>query len=484
MEQMPEFRTRTSRLPMFVFLLCLLQPCMDVLSYWLDATGTGNSLTTLLRFGVLAVTILLGFLVSHRKKYYFGLAAILLLLTAGHVWAISKDGIQSLTIDLGNLLRIYFLPLNTIAFISFIRRDPACMTAFRRGIFWALILMAVVELLSVVTGTNPYSYPNKSIGILGWFYFANSQSAILSMAAPIAICYVMEKRQFRWLPTLFISVVSLAVLYCLATRLAYATAVGVGLGISVCLLLLKKTAGLRSGAAGWIVLGCTLLVLVGYSVSPMAENNRQVEANRILKQQDIDQRVSADEAAAVSRGLTGEALQEARLRSAYEEYIPGPTGYFGLSRTAKLYGYSTDVDQVADIRLMRLRFNQMLLEDSHPACAWFGLEREDIVHDGITYDVENDFHGIYYLCGGISLGLLLVFLGWFLLRILIALLRNFKRTFTLEAVGCGLALVCGLAHAYFTAGVLRRPNATFYLAVVLAAVYGLTAGKMTREVSE
>ena len=54
--------------------------------------------------------------------------------------------------------------------------------------------------------------------------------------------------------------------------------------------------------------------------------------------------------------------------------------------------------------------------------------------------------------------------------------------FTLEAAGCGAALLCSLAHAYFTAGVLRRPNATFYLAAVLAMAWGLTQNHGKNEV--
>ena len=79
---------------------------------------------------------------------------------------------------------------------------------------------------------------------------------------------------------------------------------------------------------------------------------------------------------------------------------------------------------------------------------------------------------------------MVLFLGWFLLRIAAALLRDFRGTFTLEAAGCGVALCCALAHAYFTAGVLRRPNVTFYLAVVLASAYGLTQKKTKNEDSE
>ena len=240
------------------------------------------------------------------------------------------------------------------------------------------------------------------------------------------------------------------------------------------LLILRKTQGMDVKRSVAVLLICTLAAIAAVGPSPMEWNNTLVERNKVLKQQHIDEMVAADEAAALAEGLEGEALKLARLEHAYEEYLAGPAGHFGLERTAKLYDYSTDAGDIADVRRERLTFCKMLLEDQPGLSFWFGMEREDMSHDGITYDVENDFHGIFYLCGMVGLVLMALFLGWFLVRILLALLRDFKKVFTLAAAGCGLALVCCLVHAYFTAGVLRRPNVTFYLAALLAMAYGLT----------
>lgn len=470
------------RLPLLMFILCVLQPCLDVLSYWLDATGAGNALTTLLRFAMLAAIVMLGFVLSDKKGYYFALAGILALLTAGHMAACFADGYNAMVDDLANMLRIYQLPMFTLAFITVIRKNAACMQAVRKGFLWGLLIIAAVEIISVVTHTNPYSYPNKEVGILGWFYFANSQSAILSTIVPVAIAWAVERHEGKWLPVLAVTAVGMGTLYFLATRLAYAALVGTGLVLAAALVILSKTQGVKHTAALIVVLACTAAAVAGYTVSPMSENARLVEQNRLLKMADIEEKIASDEAKAIAEGLEGTALQEARLRSAYEEYLPGVTGYFGLSRTAARYQYSEDVDTIADMRLQRLRFNEMLMEDSSPLTFWFGLEREDITHDGITYDVENDFHGIFYLCGSVGLVLMIAFIGFFLVRIALALLRDFKGVFTLEAAGCGAALICSIAHAYFTAGVLRRPNATFYLAVVLAVAWGLTQKHEKNEV--
>ena len=53
-------------LPLFVTVICALQPLMDVLSFWQSELGMDNTLTLALRFGVLAVVACPG-----RKKFIF-----------------------------------------------------------------------------------------------------------------------------------------------------------------------------------------------------------------------------------------------------------------------------------------------------------------------------------------------------------------------------------------------------------------------------
>ena len=77
----------------------------------------------------------------------------------------------------------------------------------------------------------------------------------------------------------------------------------------------------------------------------------------------------------------------------------------------------------------------------------------------------------------VMLWAMILFLLYFIWLIAKALVTDFKTHFTLEAASWGIALVCCLLHVYYTAGVLRRPNASFYLAAVLAAVYYLVQVK-------
>lgn len=473
MEKLSIRQRMTARLPLVVFILCLIQPFMDVLSFWLERAGISNAVTLALRCCVLIFIVALGFLLTDRRRYYWAVLAVLGVFTLCHVLVCSRGGYLDPVKDLTNLIRIYQLPLTTLAFITYLRRRPECLDAIRRGFFWCLVVIAAVEVLSVITGTNPYTYPTKGVGVLGWFYVPSAQSAILSMLVPVAIVYVMEKKNFDPRFTLAAAAGGLGILYLFATRLTFAALLGTGAGLAFSLMLVGKMQKRPTGRAAVVLLVCTVLAAASLPIAPVSQNRSATGYFQDLKQQGIDELVAKDDTAAAAAGLTGEERRLASLRTAYEIYLPGLVERYGLERTIRLYDYSTDAGVLASARTRKLNYCRLLLED-RPEYRLFGAELGEMSYKGEIYDVENDFHGLYMLCGGVGLALLAAFLGWFILRIARTLLRDFKGRFTMTAAGFGLALICALAHAYFTAGVLRRPNAAFYLAAVLAAVYGLT----------
>ena len=473
MQQRPISRGSWNRLPLLVFLLCLIQPFLDVLSYWLDVGGFSNRLTLALRLGILAAMVVLGFLLTSRRWSYYLTAAVLGAFTLAHMLYCRQKGYLDPVGDLTNLIRIYQLPLTALAFLTYLGRDARCLEAIKQGFLGNLLVILLVEIVSVLTKTNPYTYPNKSVGILGWFYFANAQSAILSVLVPVAIAYVAEKKGFNPYWVLGAGILFFGILYCFATRLAYAALLGAALALALTFLILKGTKRAPSGRAALAMVLCALLALGGVRLSPMYRNNQMVAANKVLKQQNIDAMVERDRAKGEAEGLSGEELEVSSLSSAYETYLPGPTGRFGLARTAAVYQNSTDAGDICDVRREKLNYSRMLLEDD-PGSRIFGLEWAEMTYDGHVYDAENDFHGIYYLCGAVGLGLMVLFLLRFLIPVAWALLRNFKEAFTLDMAAFGIAAVCCLAHVYFTSGVLRRPNAAFYLGAVLAVLLTLS----------
>lgn len=447
-----------------LLILCVLQPVMDIVSYWLVYFSFGSMISLGIRFVVLTGVTALALAWSDRKKYYWWFIGAAAVFFGLHVLfcrgAFAEYGLAWLMSDAANYLRIIQLPLFTMAFITLLRRAKGGYTAVEKGFFIALCVIFASELISTLTGTDPHTYPNKALGILGWFYFANSQSAILCAAIPVALCWVMKKDRLVF--TAIFCVLAFAVLYMFGTRLSYVGIFIIGLGTVITWLLAKK---LRLPDAVVIII-CVAVCGACVKISPMYINQSRHQEILAAEQADIDDLVRQGKA---QYGEDGNEY----LRPAYEKYLGGLVDKYGLDRVLERYGSSEDASQIIDVRKMRIQYCSMLMEDSPVGVKLFGLPLESLTHNDYVYDVENDFHGIFYLCGGVGLAATAVFFLYFIVVIIRALIRDWKKYFTPEAGAVGVALITLFIHSYFTAGVLRRPNASFYFSVCLAAAYYL-----------
>ena len=444
-----------------VLALILVQPLLDVTSYWINAGGAENTLTLALRLALLLLTVILGFCLAEKRRPYYITAAVLLALTLGHVLACVQFGYAQPFRDLTNLVRIYLLPLTALSFCTLLRRFPDLRSKIPGAFALCLAIILVVELLAAVTGTDPHTYPNKSIGLLGWFYFANSQSAILCMLIPVALIYVL-RRFTNPVPFMISALIAMGMLFLFATRLAMLGCLLTGLVLGVCLLLWKKR---LQGA--WLLLLTVVFALL-IPLSPMTKNQQLVQENTQVKQEEIDRMVSRGQMLARKSNHTSDDRPETKLRSAYEEYLPGLVEQFGLSRTAEAYDYSQSAWDICNVRRAKITYSRLLLEDSPASAKLFGMELSRWDTSSGSYDVENDFHGIFFLCGGVGLVLILCYFGWFVVLVFRGFVRKKFALLTPEFVALLVSLTLCAAHIYATAGVLRRPNASFYLAVCLA----------------
>ena len=456
----PQERACPHWLPGVLVGLCAAQPLLDVLSFWTQDLAWGSKLTLSLRLLIFLGVMLTGFVLSERRRFYWIAAAVCAALYAGHVLACLRANAPfttaNLISDATNFIRFAQLPLFTIAFITFLRFCRQGFASLERGITIAFWIIATVALLSALTGTNPYTYPDKRIGLCGWFYFANSQSAILSMLVPLALCPALRSGQIRrWLP---IAVVGFAELFCFATRLAYMSLFVTAIGMVITLALTKR----GSAKVCAVLLLCAAVCAAGYTVSPIHRNQQAVAANAVRKQENIDRLVAQGKAEFGDQGY-------AYLTYAYDEYLGGTVERYGLEATAEMYGYSTKAADITNVRTIKINYCRLMLNTEPLTSRLFGLSYDEMTYHGYCYDVENDFHGMAVR----TVRFFLAFLGYFLVIIVCALIRNARRYFTVEAGACGVALCTALAHIYNTAGVLRRPNASFYLCLILASIWYL-----------
>lgn len=470
----------TRNLPAFVMVLLIVQPLMDVLSFWMAEWGMGNALTLLIRLGVLGVTVLTGFCLSRNKKVYYIAGAVVLFIGVGHIFACAQYGYADMVSDLTNYVRVVLMPLTALCLITFLKENEKCYDAMKLGLVTCLVIILAVELLSVLTGTDPHTYMDGK-GVLGWFNNTNSQSAILTMLTPIAVAWLYRRRGFRSVSFWVISLGAFAALYFMGPRLCFLglAAAGFGLGISMVLIDWKQW----KKALVFCLMAVVCLAFI--SVSPMVQHQSIYESVQADRQSGINEQLSGEELEPMDDGqsqveLTEEELEALKaqwveaLTPIYEFYAPDFVEIFGAKKTIEMYDYTYVITDITALRPKKLQFARLLMDDSPVSARFFGLELSRFTVNGNIYDVENDLHGIYFLYGYAGLIAMVAFLGYFVLLILKALIRDAKTYFTWDAAAWGIALIMCLCHVYFTAGVLRRPNAAVYMSVILAAVYYLT----------
>ncbi len=451
------YREKISKnLPAFVFVLFMIQPIMDILSYFTDEFGISKAYTLLLRFAVLLTVLLIGFIVSGRKNIYIITASVLFIYTICHICTCLAHGYNDPIGDLVNLIRIYQIPVFTISFITFIQANEKVYQGIKYGFIICLAIIAIVEIISVITNTNPYTYENKSIGVIGWFNDSSAQSAVLSTIVPVYAAWSIQKFRKK-LPLLIFSLCfSSLILFMYATRLAYITLLITLAGFAITLVIIDRKA-VKSIISIMLIL-VSFIVLIPFS--PMDKNQSMVGDNAIKKQVHIDSLVK------------GSKTED--LREAYEFYLGGMVGRFGLEAVAEEYNYSTKASDICDARRMKNTYCSMLMKEQGLSALLFGMELSDMTYDGWIHDVENDFHGILYLTGFTGLLMMVLFLGYFIVLTLKALIINFKGIFNIESAGFGIAFIACMLHAYATCGVLRRPGSSFYLCAILAVIFFIT----------
>lgn len=472
-------------LPKLVLAFCILQPLLDVAGYWQQVLGLPNQPTMIIRLTVLIAGFLLGFLVTDRKWIYLVFSAVVFLYLAGHIFAcVQNGGYQDWRTDLTDQARTLVLPMTALSLISFLRKNPACFDAMKKGIVLDLLIILAVELLSLVTGTDPHTYDEKGIGLRGWFVWTSPQSAILSLLAPLVISRVLERRPEKLLPVTAASLLSLGALYLYGTRLAYLSLAAAGFGMAAAVLVWKK----RRWPQALAIFLCTAIFCALYPISPMQRNRAAVNENAVIKQE----RVSA---AAASFGVGSDLRQTEDLQAlaaAYRYNLQGMVDTFGLERVAARYGNTLDAGKICDDRLMKMNYCSLAMEDASrntELAALFGLElsrtrveqtevyrfeTDDWAEEPETYDPENDFYGVGYLCGVIGLVLLAALLIWIGLRAVLALAFRWKQVFNVTFAAWLGAFSIAIAYALGTASVLRRNNASVYLALILAGLWHLT----------
>lgn len=490
-------------------LLFVIQPVLDVFSFWLNENGITNLVSLALRLLILGICVVTAFLISDRKWVYWTMLGILALLFAGHLAAAYQYGSYNPINDFTNYIRVILMPVTTICIITYLQQNEKAFDGMQLGLTLALYVMFAVEILATAMGTTHHTYAD-GMGIIGWFSNTNSQSSNLSCLLALALGWQLSNRtrsKLAFGAMLLTAALGFAALYFFCTRLAYLGLAAVFFGFFLSLLLVS----LKNWKISLLFLAFGILAVVLLPGSPMMRRINSDSAWQDQRQgwisQDLGGEEQMNELKEIAEREQGAKPTEATtaatddptaqtqepttpptappvsdaehkrlvkaLTPIYERHLPDFIEIFGLEETMEMFHYSMDVRDFSAIRAKKLMFAHALMVNSPFTATLFGVDLNRFTVNKTIYDVENDFHGIYYLQGAVGFAFLLAFLAYFIFLIIWALCKNARRYFTIEAAGYGIALLMCLVHCYNTAGVLRRPNASVYLSAILAGIYYL-----------
>lgn len=469
-----------------IFILFALQPLMDILSFWLEHLGITTAPSLLLRMLVLVLTAAAGYLVSGRRKYYWYLAAVCTVFFILHAMSCLVVGYVSPVADLTNYVRVIQIPLYTICFISFLRADTRAFRWMNAAFLIVFSIITAVVIISVVTGTNPHTYAASQIGIIGWFSTTNSQASIISMIIPIVMCMAYRAKQ-PWVLAI-VTALSCAQLYFIGTRLAYMAIFAATIGV----IFVTAVCGYANKAKYIILAAGAVICLVFIKQSPMHQQQltysqtmgeKQSVLTAMSEQREIeldDELLGSGSGNMEDEEGSGQKVRKKtnlhlirELNQIYVYYCSDMVQRFGIEKVIQECNYATKVSEMTGMRRTKIYFCSLLMDELPFTTKLFGIERGQMEFKGENYDVENDFHGIYFLYGAVGFILFLGFLAYFFGLIIWALVKDIRKYFTLDAGVYGISLLLAMINAYNTAGILRRPNASFYLSAILAVIYYL-----------
>lgn len=460
--------------------LIVMQPLLDIIAFWTkNPDGTLAGYVRLLIMVCLPLYLLFTLRGSERKRFIFWMLGIGLVCVL-HVANTVRTGPVSLGFDISYTAKVAQMPVLAVCFMYSIKNDQTRNQAYW-GLFFAAGITAAALGLSVLTGTANCTY-GEGLGVSGWVIDDNrcANSIILVTLAAFSIfCAVKSDKPFI---NIAVPVIAAVVLIANGTMTCYMSVFVIFIGFAVFLLLEKKIRGCKLNRLAVIVLvAAAIASAAAYPLTPKYKIKQTQSDFAELTQDDFDEGIGA-----LGYDLDSmsneEKLSNPEIHTALEDYYwkclwiitPNMFERFDIDEIMLKYDLTTDAATLIDTRTIKNAYASLMWDHSDTLTKLFGIDISDIWLTG-GMDLENDWPAIRYYYGYVGFAAYAVFILYFVYLIIRRLRRDFKGSFTADnfILLVTFALLIGLAQ--YSGAVLRRPNVSIYLALVLGLIHYQTA---------
>ena len=474
-----ETRPGLRRKSFWLAFLFVIQPCLDVLAFW-----TRNETATPAGYIRLVILILLPVYIlattKHKKQFFFfllgtGIYCVL------HILNSYRCGYISPVTDIRYLASVVQMPIFACCLILLMENEN-CKEAAVTGVAAAAVLTLAFLVVSRITNTGNVTY-GEGLGYSGWVIDENRNANSTNFVFYGCFCIMLAIHSERkWVILLVPSVIT-AVFLTNGTKGCYFSVFAIFLSYVSFLLFEKYYQGhqLRKVA---------VIVLVLLSVFSAAVYRWTPRYQVTLAQQATARGTQGEiEATLLEKGIdiTGMSAQDRfnnpEVKEVFEHYYwkylgvkPDLIDRFGMDRVLMQYHMSTDVAKLIDARVMERNYADMVFQDSDSLTKILGFEVSQMGPNGYdgSYDLENDWHALFYYYGYLGFALYVCFVLYFLILYIKMIPSGLRKSFDLECFGCLLTVILMIGLAHFSGATLRRPNVSVWLSLILAYIHYLT----------
>ena len=474
-----------------LLVLFIMQPILDIISFGLSFSSL-NILSTILRTCLLGAIVVYLFMYSDHKKTLYTISSILLVFTILHMYGNFEFGYISIFEDLSALSRMYFIPYYILLFrdlfykmsSDYSREDIS--KEISKFMVLNLFIITTSILLSYIINMPSFTYYNATIGyfgVKGWFLVANSQSAIITVITAFTLLFYYYFHNKNPLISLTSVVIGFSSLYFFGTQLALYSIYLLCFGFFITLLLSKKLT-----IKVLLVLTLTIsITLIFNSKSPSVLNNKLSDTSFGEWQEIIDKveddignkpnTESSNQNETDLDGKNSEAMGEEFKKNkekyvvVYNLYLEPIVQEFGIEKVAKEYNYSLDAHILINNRLSKTTASKLSFQEGKLMNQLFGMEQSRYIVSDVNYDVENDFHGIFYSYGYVGLAISLLFILIIFVKSIHIFFFRGDNQFDINVGLFLMVFIFFLGAAHFSGNVIKRPNVIFYFAIVSSFLY-------------
>ncbi|HDR7516146.1 O-antigen ligase family protein [Bacillus mobilis] len=454
--------SKSNKFENFLLIFILLQPILDLLTAFcimvLKIDTTIGVITRLFVMFLSGIYILIQTKKQGNIKYILYIILVGIVFTIGLVNnKLTKDPMV-LTEEIKFIAKaLYpFVMLTCYVFVfKSLKEKSNSNSKMRDYVTYASLIIGVVMVASITTGTDYNSYEWVKLGSRGWFYAGNELGSILAIMCPIVILYSIEKtksigKAYYWIP-------SILVVYSL---FAIGTKVGVGaifgsMAIAVVMCFIQAFTQRKDGKKHAYLLNgfLAITVLVGIlAYTPFSPFMKNMGFHFQL----IEQEQSAK--------------KEVKKKEEAKEHKPPVTEQEKEKEKAKEKVAEKKEETQALIFSGRQLFEQMYKDFYNEApmsqkllgMGYAGNYKEQ------PKLIERDFHDWFYSFGIIGFILLVIPFLYFGIKFIACIFTKFKQIFTVKYAMLIAAILLGLGISFMAGHILIAPGVSFYLVLIMA----------------